>query len=64
MQSFENRQKLADMKKEFSSIQKINKGLESKMKKLEDQAEAAVKAQNNAEEKAEAAEAIRKVAES
>ena len=34
------------------------------MKKLEDQAEAAVKAQNNTEEKAEAAEAIRKVAES
>ncbi|CAL5428992.1 unnamed protein product [Camellia sinensis] len=64
MQSFENRKKLADMKKEFSSIQKINKGLESKMKKLEDQAEAAIKAQNNVEEKAEAAEAIRKVAES
>ncbi|KAF5931780.1 hypothetical protein HYC85_027951 [Camellia sinensis] len=34
------------------------------MKKLEDQAEAAIKAQTNAEEKAEAAEAIRKMAES
>ncbi|XP_028065852.1 uncharacterized protein LOC114268817 [Camellia sinensis] len=34
------------------------------MKKLEDQAKAAIKAQTNAEEKAKAAEAIRKVAES
>lgn len=34
------------------------------MKKLEDQVEAAIKAQTNAEEKAKAAEAIRKVAES
>ena len=34
------------------------------MKKLEDQAEEAIKAQTEAEEKAEAAEAIRKVAES
>ncbi|XP_028105940.1 histone H1C-like, partial [Camellia sinensis] len=60
IQSFENRQKLANMKKEFSSIQKVNKGLESKMKKLEDQAEAAIKAQNIAEEKAEDVEAIKK----
>ncbi|XP_028104472.1 uncharacterized abhydrolase domain-containing protein DDB_G0269086-like [Camellia sinensis] len=52
------------MKREFSSLQKTNKGLQSKMKKLEDQAEAAVKAQNNVEEKAEAAKAIRKVVES
>ena len=52
------------MKREFSSLQKTNKGLQSKMKKLEDQAEAAIKAQTNAEEKAEAAKAIRKVAES
>ncbi|XP_028121951.1 uncharacterized protein LOC114319152 [Camellia sinensis] len=52
------------MKREFSSLQKTNKGLQAKMKKLEDQAKAAIKAQNNAEEKAEAAEAIRKVAES
>ncbi|XP_028073195.1 uncharacterized protein LOC114275363 [Camellia sinensis] len=33
------------------------------MKKLEDQAEAAIKAQSDAEEKAESAEAIRKVSE-
>ncbi|XP_028117402.1 uncharacterized protein LOC114315029 [Camellia sinensis] len=64
VQSFENWQKLVDMKRDFSSLQKTNKGLQSKMKKLEDQAEAAIKAQTNAEEKAEAAEAIRKVAES
>ncbi|XP_028084807.1 titin-like [Camellia sinensis] len=38
--------------------------LQHSVQKLEDQAEAAIKAQNNAEEKAEAAEAIRKVAES
>ena len=36
--------------------------LELRMKKLEDQAEAATKAQQMAEEKAESAEAIRKVA--
>ena len=64
MQSFENRERLVEMKREFSSLQKTNKGLQSKMKKLEDQDEAAIKAQTNAEEKAEAAEAIRKVAES
>ncbi|XP_028113915.1 uncharacterized protein LOC114311952 [Camellia sinensis] len=65
MQSFENRERLVKMKREFSSLQKTNKGLQSKMIKLEDQVEAAIKAQTNAEEKAEAteaAEAIRKVA--
>ncbi|CAL5371449.1 unnamed protein product [Camellia sinensis] len=51
------------MQKEYSALQKINKGLQVKMKKLEDQAEAATKAQTLAEEKAEAAEAIKKVAE-
>ena len=50
------------MKREFSSLQKTNKGLQSKMKKLEDQVEAAIKAQANAEEKTEAAEASRNVA--
>ncbi|XP_028118414.1 uncharacterized protein LOC114315986 [Camellia sinensis] len=52
------------MKKEFPVLQKANKSLQSKMKKLEDQAEAAIKAQTDAEEKAESAEAIRKVSES
>ncbi|XP_028052895.1 tropomyosin alpha-1 chain-like [Camellia sinensis] len=51
------------MKREFSSLQKTNKGLQSKVKKLEDQAEAAIKAQTDAEEKAESAKAIRKVSE-
>lgn len=51
------------MKREFSTLQKANKSLQSKMKKLEDQAEAAIKAQTDAEEKAESAEAIRKVSE-
>ncbi|XP_028111752.1 uncharacterized protein LOC114310039 [Camellia sinensis] len=49
MQAFETREKLADMRRE--------------MKKLEDQAEAATKAQQMVEEKAKSAEAIRKVAE-
>ncbi|XP_028064096.1 uncharacterized protein LOC114267278 [Camellia sinensis] len=64
VQSFENREKLAEMKKKFSALQKPNKSLQSKMKKLEDQVEVAIKAQTNAEEKAESAEAIRKVSES
>ncbi|XP_028073972.1 KNR4/SMI1 homolog [Camellia sinensis] len=64
VQSFENRQKLANMKKEFSSLQKANKNLQSKMKRFEDQADVAIKAQTEAEEKAESFEAIRKVAES
>ncbi|XP_028067631.1 uncharacterized protein LOC114270365 [Camellia sinensis] len=63
MQSFENRQKVVDLKREVSALKKDSKSLESKMKKLEDQAEAASKAQQMAEEKAESAEAIRKVAE-
>ncbi|XP_028127127.1 nucleolin 1-like [Camellia sinensis] len=56
--------KLVDMKREFSYLQKTNKNLQSKMKKLENQVEAAIKAQTEAEEKAESSEAIRKVAES
>ncbi|XP_028055709.1 uncharacterized protein LOC114259873 [Camellia sinensis] len=63
MQSFENRQRVVDLKREVSALKKDSKSLESKMKKLEDQAEAATKAQQMAEEKAESAEAIRKVAE-
>ncbi|XP_028121473.1 radixin-like [Camellia sinensis] len=64
IQSFENRKELADKKREVASLQKANKSLQSKMKKLEDQVEAAIKAQNVAEEKAEFAEAIKKVLES
>ncbi|XP_028080472.1 autophagy-related protein 11-like [Camellia sinensis] len=63
VQSFENREKLAKKKREVSSLQKTNKSLQSKMKTLEDQAEAAIKAQNVAEEKADSAEAIKKVLE-
>ncbi|XP_028105104.1 uncharacterized protein LOC114304142 [Camellia sinensis] len=63
MQSFKNRERMTEMKKEFSALQKTNKGLQLKMKKLEEQAEAATKAQQIAEEKAESAEAIMKVAE-
>ena len=58
MQAFENRQRLADMKREVSALKKENKTLQLKMKKLEDQAEAATKAQTLAEEKAESVEAI------
>ncbi|XP_028066178.1 uncharacterized abhydrolase domain-containing protein DDB_G0269086-like [Camellia sinensis] len=63
MQAFENRTKLVDLRREVSALKKENKSLQLKMKKLEDQAEAATKAQTLAEEKAESAEAIRKVAE-
>ncbi|THG20904.1 hypothetical protein TEA_016945 [Camellia sinensis var. sinensis] len=63
MQAFENRAKLVDLKREVSALKKENKSLQLKMKKLEDQAEAATKAQTLVEEKAESAEAIRKVAE-
>ncbi|XP_028091795.1 caldesmon-like [Camellia sinensis] len=63
VQAFESRQELADKKREVSSLQKTNKNLQSKMKTLEDQVEAAIKAQNDAEEKAEFAEAIKKVLE-
>ena len=63
MQSFENRQRVVDMKREVSALKKENKAILTKMKKLEDQAEAATKAQQMAEEKAESAEAIKKVAE-
>ncbi|XP_028122128.1 dynactin subunit 1-like [Camellia sinensis] len=64
IQSFENRKELADKKREVASLQKANKSLQSKMKTLEDQAEAAIKAQNVAKENAESAEAIKKVLES
>ncbi|KAF5933810.1 hypothetical protein HYC85_029981 [Camellia sinensis] len=63
MQSFENRQRLVDMKREASSMKREIRALEAKMKKLEDQAEAATKIQTLALEKAEAAEAVKKVAE-
>ncbi|XP_028059586.1 plectin-like [Camellia sinensis] len=62
-QAFENRAKLVDLKREVSALKKENKSLQLKIKKLEDQAEAATKAQTLAEEKAESAEAIRKIAE-
>ena len=64
IQAFENREKLVAVKREFSALKRANKSRQSKMKKLEDQAEAAIKAQQNAEEKAESAEVIRKVVES
>ena len=51
------------MRREVSALKKENKTVLTKMKKLEDQAEAATKAQQMAEEKAESAEAIKKVAE-
>ncbi|XP_028123102.1 methyl-CpG-binding domain-containing protein 10-like [Camellia sinensis] len=51
------------VQREVSALKKENKTVLTKMKKLEDQAEAATKAQQMAEEKAESAEAIRKVAE-
>ncbi|XP_028117078.1 methyl-CpG-binding domain-containing protein 10-like [Camellia sinensis] len=51
------------MKREASFMKKEIKSLELKMRKLEDQAEAATKGQQLAEEKVESAEAIRKVAE-
>ncbi|XP_028102085.1 uncharacterized protein LOC114301323 [Camellia sinensis] len=63
IQSFENRQRLVDIKREASSMKREIKSLEAKMKKLEDQAEATTKVQTLALEKAEAAEAVRKVAE-
>ncbi|XP_028126575.1 myosin-7-like [Camellia sinensis] len=61
IQSFENREKLAEKKREVSTLQKTNKNLQSKMKTLENQAEDAIKAQQDVEEKADAAEAINKV---
>ncbi|XP_028078571.1 uncharacterized abhydrolase domain-containing protein DDB_G0269086-like [Camellia sinensis] len=63
MQSFENRQRLVDMKREATSMKRELRALEVKMKKLEDQAEAATKNETLALEKAEAAEAVKKVAE-
>ncbi|XP_028121436.1 uncharacterized protein LOC114318701 [Camellia sinensis] len=36
VQSFKNRERMTEMKKEFSALQKTNKGLQLKMKKLED----------------------------
>ncbi|XP_028080063.1 uncharacterized protein LOC114281711 [Camellia sinensis] len=55
MQSFETR--------EVTGLQKTNKNLQSKIKTLADQAEAAVKAKDVAEEKAKAADTIKKVLE-
>lgn len=63
VQSFENREKLDKKKREVFSLQKTNKNLQSKIKILEDQAEDGIKAQNDAEEKAESVEAIRNVLE-
>lgn len=63
MQSFEARKALADKTREASGLQKTNKSLQSKLKTLADQAEAAVKAKDVAEEKAGTAEAINKVLE-
>ncbi|XP_028101366.1 uncharacterized protein LOC114300706 [Camellia sinensis] len=56
-------EKLAEARREISSLKKSNKILQSKMKTLEEQAEAAIKAQNDAEEKADSTEALRKVLE-
>ncbi|XP_028072914.1 uncharacterized protein LOC114275112 [Camellia sinensis] len=61
VQAFENWKELANKKREAASLQKTNKSLQSKMKTLEDQADAAIKAQNVVEEKAESAEAIKKL---
>ncbi|XP_028069205.1 uncharacterized protein LOC114271767 [Camellia sinensis] len=44
MQSFQNREKLVDLRREVSSLKKENKSLELKMKKLEDQKEAEARA--------------------
>ncbi|XP_028124115.1 uncharacterized protein LOC114321173 [Camellia sinensis] len=63
MQSFETKKALADKTREATSLQKTNRNLQSKMKTLADQAEAAVKAKDVAEEKAEATDAIKKVLE-
>ena len=52
---------LAEKKREVSTLQKANKNLQSKMKTLEDQAEVAIKAKDDAEEKVGVAEAINKV---
>ncbi|XP_028121533.1 uncharacterized protein LOC114318773 [Camellia sinensis] len=60
MQAFETMEKLVDTKREVSALKRKNKVVLIKMKKLEDQAEAATKAQQMAEEKAESAEAIKK----
>ncbi|XP_028062968.1 uncharacterized protein LOC114266278 [Camellia sinensis] len=63
MQSFEIRKALADKTREVASLQKASKKTEAKMKTLADQAEAAVKAKDVAEEKADVAEAINKALE-
>ncbi|XP_028072243.1 rho-associated protein kinase 2-like [Camellia sinensis] len=56
-----NREKLAERKREVSSLQKTNRNPQSKMKTLEDQAEVTIKAKDDAEEKVGAAKAINKV---
>ncbi|XP_028126570.1 microtubule-associated protein futsch-like [Camellia sinensis] len=58
MQSFETRKELADKTREAASLQRAAKKTEAKMKTLSDQAEEAIKAEDEAEEKADAAEAI------
>ncbi|XP_028065472.1 enolase-phosphatase E1-like [Camellia sinensis] len=63
IQSFENWKELVDKKREVTSLQRANKSLQSKMKKLEDQGEVAIKVKDDADEKTGAAEAINKVLE-
>ncbi|GMP73047.1 hypothetical protein CsSME_00030905 [Camellia sinensis var. sinensis] len=61
MQAFEVRKELADKMREVAGLQKALKKVKAKMKTLVDQAETAVKAKHEAEEKADAVEAIAKV---
>ncbi|XP_028073196.1 uncharacterized protein LOC114275364 [Camellia sinensis] len=55
------RKELADKMREVTGLKKTFKKAEAKIKTLADQAEAAIKAKDEAEEKADAAEAIKKV---
>ncbi|XP_028071934.1 histone H1.11L-like [Camellia sinensis] len=61
--SVQTRKALADKTREVARLQKTNKKAEAKMKTLEDQAEAAIKAKHDTEEKEDAAKAIKKVLE-
>ncbi|XP_028122969.1 uncharacterized protein LOC114320075 [Camellia sinensis] len=63
MQAFKMRKELADKIREVAGLQKTIKKAEVKMKTLSDQAEAAIKAKDEAEEKTDAVEAIKKVLE-
>ncbi|XP_028091858.1 uncharacterized protein LOC114292155 [Camellia sinensis] len=58
MQAFAINKELADKTKEAAALQRTINKAETKMKNLTDQAEAAKKAQEHAEEKADAAKAI------